>query len=173
MDTSLESAKSFMISQMTYMENFLKENQIQLVDEPAIFDEMLKKHPPEELLAIVRQFLPHGSDETELFIVLMEALSANDVLRRLAAETTQIVTRQDHDIRVLKRKTAEICREHEHELKALHKDREAAVADVVNSVRSVLREAVLNGENVQPVLESLETLNAAGGGLAGLRACGL
>jgi hypothetical protein len=80
----------------------------------------------------------------------MEALSANDVLRLLASEVTQIVACQDHDIRVLKRKTAEICREHEHQLKALHKDREAAVADVVNSVRFVLREEALTGENVHP-----------------------
>jgi hypothetical protein len=46
-------------------------------------------------------------------------------------------------------------------VKELDEGRDAAVADVVKSVRAVLREAILNGENCQPVLERLETLNAA------------
>jgi hypothetical protein len=95
------------------MEDFLKENQIQLDDEPSLFDEMMKKHPPEELLAIVRRFLPRRSEDSELFVVLMEALSANDVLRRLASETAEIIARQEHDICAIKRQEVEIVRDHE------------------------------------------------------------
>ena len=151
-------------SQIARTQDFLHEHAIGYLDEPSIFEGLLKKGSSADLMELLEVYLSkHGEPCTdegeELFAMFCQAVSANDILRKFAESAQNCCARQTDEIKRMREYMSQLQKSCEAQCQAARNETEEKVEGVVNAVRSILRESVLDGNLTQPILESLEALN--------------
>jgi cell division protein FtsB len=156
--TSLEECKSFLVSQVSDLRSFMDQHAVGYVHDSCLFEEMLKPHKPEEIVDALQRWLPDGSNDSELFIVLMQVIAANDVLRKFSADSAANIARQAREIKALKRAASQ-ARKQAEQAREMDEVKDEALVDAIDAIRSLLRSALLKGQTVEPVLEALESID--------------
>jgi hypothetical protein len=146
--TSFDVCKTFMAKQVKALHAFFREKAIGYVEDTCLFEELLKKRDMGDLIRTIDAFVPTCSVDNELFLALMQAVAANDVLRKFALDSLEALSRQ--------RREAEQA-EQEPVKREVHPRNDQAIAAVQNRLRT----AILKHETaIQPILDSLRELNA-------------
>ncbi|OHT02661.1 hypothetical protein TRFO_30201 [Tritrichomonas foetus] len=106
-DTPFEDMRGLLVNQAEKIQMFLSENAMGIVEDHCLFEELIKKDNTPELLNDVRAYIadykqPSSVESQQLFIILMEAIAAADVLRKYSNEAHQAFVRQASDVRQLK-----------------------------------------------------------------------
>jgi hypothetical protein len=148
---TFDSAKAFMRDQLSAIRDFLDSHAVGYVEDSCLFEGILRSRDTSDLVRAFDRFVPSCPADHELFVCLMQAVAANDVVRKLAADLLDTIARQRRELR--ERAAAAPAPDAEANAAA---DREAVAA-----VRDRLRSAMLAGETaVQPILDGLHDLTS-------------
>jgi hypothetical protein len=151
--------KEFLSSQIQRLDSFMREHAIPLTDESTLFEEMLKKGDLTSVLDAIERFVPNCSEDHPLFIGLMQAVGANDILRKFSAEAAEKLAKTQRENRQLKKRLSRQQREREIHDRETAAEHDRALLSVVTSVRSILRDAVASGRtDFDPLIEGLRSL---------------
>jgi hypothetical protein len=154
-DPSFDECKGFMIQQVMALQTFLREKAIGYVEDSCLFEELLKKRDMGDLIRAIDEFAPKSPEDNELFLALMQAVAANDILRKFAADSLDTLAKQRREIQQLHAQHAEMVRQEE---AAAHNQ---VLVDAVVAVRNRLRMAILKDEAaIRPILDGLKEVNA-------------
>ena len=166
-DTPFEDMRGVLISQAERIQLFLNDNAMGIVQDNSLFETLINKGNNKNLLDNVSSYLkefhtPQTIEAEQLYICLMEAIAAADVLRKFSAEAKNACQRQLTDVRDLKDYSKKLEQSIEIQqtetLNSIQESNERADY-TVNAVKSILRKAVLTGQhNLEPVLDSLDVI---------------
>ena len=101
-----EVMRNILQSQAAGISLFLQEHASGIVEDSCLFEELLKRDSP-DLLEHVQQYLqayakPSSKESEELFILLLQAINAADVLRKYSSQSQMLCHQQASDIKQMK-----------------------------------------------------------------------
>ena len=163
-ESSVDDAITCLKSQIARTHAFLEQHAIGYFDEPSIFEGLLKKGGTADLMELLQAYLskygqPTTPEGQDIFVMFCQAVSANDILRKFADCTQQRCVRQAEEVQTMREYSVQLQKSCETQCRTAAQETEEKVEGIVNAVRSILRESVLDGNITQPILDSLETLN--------------
>jgi hypothetical protein len=155
----LSVCKRFLVTQIQRLDSFMREHAISLVEDSSLFEVMLRKSDRSSVLDAVERFAPNSTEDHPLFLALMQAVGANDILRKFCADAAETVATQTREIRDLRKGLSDLRHRREADQQQTVAEADQAVHNAVDSVRSVLRQAVTSGHpSLAPIVESLDRL---------------
>ncbi|OHT14936.1 hypothetical protein TRFO_14572 [Tritrichomonas foetus] len=101
-----EEMRHILLGQTEAISLFLQEHAAGIVEDSCLFEELLKSNTP-DLLENVQKYLssytkPTSRESEQLFILLLQAISASDVLRKYSEQSQTLCRQQANDIKQMK-----------------------------------------------------------------------
>lgn len=173
-DEDPNEVRNALIEEAARVNAFLTENALGLVQETTLFDSMIVDSTLSNDFHIkLKEFLnsfngPSNETEQQLYIVLLQSLTANEILRRYSTEARRQCLRQAEDIRALKSDVIRSQDDFQMQLDQVktvcyqqvdeHKKQREIAEKALQKARSILRTSACKSE---AVLDALNDMNAA------------
>ena len=103
-----EEMRGILLNQAEKIQLFLGENAMGIVQDHCLFEDLIRKDiNSAELVSNVRAYIseysrPASSESKQLFVILMEAITAADILRKYSEEARKACSQQAYNVRQLK-----------------------------------------------------------------------
>lgn len=158
----MERLRQFLISQVARMRNFVNEFADGLIESSCIFGDLVKPRDISNLVEIVRNHLeryqePKSIEAENLFIMLLQAVTANNIIQKLAHQSQTQYERQKEEIKQLRAANEELASENtklidqnnQSEIEEEEEIKENQIDQVIEQVRCILRDSFLNDDDYQ------------------------
>lgn len=168
---SFESARNNLICQSARIDTFLSENHIELKDKSGFFECLMIDTNDVDFTNTLSSYLdnfesPKTSEGKILFAVLLQAVLANDALRKFAIEARNQVAQQLFEIKSLKTEIESLnsemnvhAEDENFELTALVEAQKKEIAELkakIDKTKKVLRRALTDGDDSSAILEAID-----------------
>lgn len=169
-ETPFEEMRSILLLQTERVSIFLNDHGMGIAQDNSLFESLLHQTGSLNMLDSVNKYLrtyigkPKTAEGQQLYVLLMEAVTACDILRKFATEASKTCKQQMNDVRQLKdySKNLERSMETQHIETITHiQENNDKVDETVSTVRSILRNAVLNEnlKDIRPVIQALDAIS--------------
>lgn len=176
---SFDEARSLLSTQVATITRFIKENCKGVVEDKSMISAFLKFKDPNQLDQYLQDYISkyenqgqnndnennNDQAESELMVLLLQAVSAGIVLHSYALQAKGQVERQAQDIKAMKSQTDKQQKREKQTTRELKAAQDGAQRSdkAIRSVKSVLRKAVIESDenNCHPnlILEQLEKID--------------
>jgi hypothetical protein len=96
---SFESSREFIVEQVNALGKFLEEQAIHSVEDSCLFEAMVEGRTIANLIETVKSCVPSTPTEQQLWLSLMQAIAANGVLRKIAADSLETVSSEHTELK--------------------------------------------------------------------------
>lgn len=163
-----DDTKPILLSQATRIHNFLTENAIGIIEDSSLFDALMMKPNPTNLEQNITKYLkeyqtPNTDEGKMLYLMLAQAIAANDIICKYAVEARMQCARQGTELKSLRYQYSTLQQDTEQQINSQVEPvlaQNAELKDAIEKIRSVIRDAALNGFEPQLLAETLDHIES-------------
>ena len=165
-ESSYEEYRSVLISQVGRIQNFISTYAKGLSEDSCLFDDILNTQSSQDLLNNVKQYLndyakPQSLESEELFILLLQAISCNDILRKYGDEARKHNTILSQRYKSIKESSDRAKKALEAQSSSMIQETNSKVQDSIIAAKSILRKSIINDQNQSAdIFNCLEDLDS-------------
>lgn len=164
-ESSYEEYRSLLISQVGRIQNFISTYAKGLSEDSCLFEELLSTQSSQDLLNNIKQYLndytkPQSLESEELFILLLQAISCNDILRKYGDEARKHNTILSQRYKSMKESSDRAKKALEAQTSSMIQETNSKVQDSIIAAKSILRKSIILDQNQSAdVFNCLEDLD--------------
>lgn len=168
-DQPFEECRSLMISQIGRIQNFINTYAKGLSEDACLFDDLLKTQTSQDFLANVKKYLseytkPQTLESEELFILLLQSIACNDILRKYADESRKHNVTLVQKYKAMRETSDRAKKALELQSTTMIQESNIKLQDQLEHVKSLLRKSIIadQTQNTEMIdcLEELDTVAA-------------
>ncbi|KAK8886163.1 hypothetical protein M9Y10_041623 [Tritrichomonas musculus] len=149
-EASYEEYRSILISQSGRIQNFINTYAKGLSEDSCLFEDLLNTQNSQDLLNNIKQYLdeyskPQTLESEELFILLLQAVSCNDILRKYGDEARKHNTILSQRYKSMKDSSDRAKKALEAQSTSMIQD--SKLQDTISAAKSIIRKSIILDQN--------------------------
>ena len=164
-DSTYEECRNLLIAQVGRIQNFISTNAKGLAEDSCLFEDLLKTQNSQNFLENVKKYLgnyakPQSLESEELFILLLQSVACNDILRQYSDEACKHNTVLAQKYKQLRDYSEQAKKALEIQSTSMVQESNSKMQETINAAKTLLRKSLIQDTSQNPdIIDHLEELD--------------